>query len=739
MSIFKNRPLALGCLVYLFLLYFSYYGSAYTYIAHICIGLFGAAFILILNLTVKRDFVKSLSVYLIPIVLAFLLCGVISLLTFNIDKNKTLEYDGIQDTYEVLIEEIDYESAYMSGYVAYIEELDVRVVLLTYGDEPNLGDKLIADIEISRLMGMPHGYDPQLKYTEKGIFLQAQCNDFTIESRENYTLKIYLRKINASFNEIIKERVNSDTFPLISAIFLGNKGELFDSDYRDFARLGISHILVLSGMHLSIIAALVGYLFSKTRLKRQIRYILTILAVWLFVGLSGFSESVLRAAIMLTIFYAFFLIRIRADFITRIFVSVALICIFAPYSVFSFGLLLSFLAVIGCVISGEIIKSTERKSKLRLIPMAIITTVVIVLFTLPVTFLKFGYVSTVSPLANLILVPIFTVLLYLSPLVLIFGGVPFIGNGICFACEKIAGLILLITRNTASYKFVTIPFNSNIHVYAVAIIFVAFVAFLLLSKKRRKYCYISLFIGVCLFTCGSIGAKIDPSKNTYVYSEGDFDSDYTFVESKGDLTVIDNSEISKSSSSYLYSYIISNGYLEIENYIVTDYTRNMYNAIDRITDITYVRNVYLPEPMDESEEEEYDRIFALLSQKSVNVYKISDKIDLKNAKIHFAPFEKLSRSERRLVLYCIEGETSRYTYVGASVYEGARTYRYAVGFINSSDVVYFGAYGPKFISDFEFDLSGVKYCIMAERAKQFSKCDIDMDSILSPEQRFILK
>ena len=45
----------------------------------------------------------------------------------------------------------------------------------------------------------------------------------------------------------------------------------------------------------------------------------------------------------------------------------------------------------------------------------------------------------------------------------------------------------------------------------------------------------------------------------------------------------------------------------------------------------------------------------------------------------------------------------------------------------------------KFIMDFEFDLSGVKYCIMAERAKQFSKCDIDMDSILSPEQRFILK
>jgi hypothetical protein len=233
--------------------------------------------------------------------------------------------------------------------------------------------------------------------------------------------------------------------------------------------------------------------------------------------------------------------------------------------------------------------------------------------------------------------------------------------------------------------------------------------------------------------------SVELHKNTYVHSESSFDSDYTFIESDGNITVIDNSEISGSSSSYLYIDIITKGYLEIESYFVTDYTQYMYNAIDRITDVTYVRNVYLPEPMDESEREEYDRILALLSQKNINVHKISDKIDLNSVKIIFAPYEKLPRSTKRLVLYCIEGKSSRYTYVGASAYEGTRSYRYAQGFIDASDAVYFGAYGPKFLTDFKFDLSQIDYCIMSERAKQFSKCDIEGNDIFPSKQRFILR
>jgi hypothetical protein len=244
---------------------------------------------------------------------------------------------------------------------------------------------------------------------------------------------------------------------------------------------------------------------------------------------------------------------------------------------------------------------------------------------------------------------------------------------------------------------------------------------------------------VCLFTCGSVVKSVELHRNTYVHSHSIFDSDYTYLESNGGITVIDNSEISKASSSSLYAGIIDTGYLEIENYIITDYTRYMYDAIDRITDITYVRSVYLPEPMDESEREEYDRIFALLSQKNINVYKISDKIDLNEVKITFAPYEKLPRSAKRLVVYCIEGETSRYTYIGASVYEGVHSYRYAQGFINASDAVYFGNYGPKFSTEFKFDLSQVEHCIMAEGAKAFSSCNIDTNEILPSEQRFILR
>lgn len=738
MSIFKHRPLALGCLIFLVLLYLSYDFEFYAYVTEICVGVFASLFALIFIYRAKRNIFKEIATYLIPISLALVLCGGLAIGFFHTDKAKADKLDGADGTYEILIEDVAYESETLCGYIGYIEELDIKVALVTYDSEPELGDILSADIYLSKLTE-DTGFESLSRHKQDRILLVAECFEFDVVSRDNTNVKIFFKKLNREYSEIIKNRVSSDTSSVICALFLGDRSGISESDSRDYARLGISHILALSGMHLSILAAVVSHLFRKIKIKRQIKYILTTVVIWLFVALTGFSESVMRAAIMLSIYYLLFMFRVQSDFITRIFASVSIICIFSPYSVYSLGLLLSFMAVIGCAICSHLTIYSERGSKIKLIPLGILGTGVIVLFTLPVTFLKFGFISSLSIPANLIMIPVFTLLLYLSPFVLLFGGIPVVGNVICIVTEWITENTLFLVRNLSSLKFAIIPFNSDIHKYAVLVIFAAFLGYLMLGKKQAKYCFISVLVGVMIFAGGSVYSYIDSSNNSYVYTIEEKSGDYTFIETDNDLTVVANRAISRSSSSTLYSYIVSYGYVEIENLFVTDYTYRMYNSIDKITDITYVRNVYLPIPLNDEEQKEYDRILSNLSQKNVNVHKITGQNDINDIEITFGAFEKLPRSTKRLVVYSVNGENTKYTYVGASVYESDSLSKYAQKHIHSSSIVYFGSYGPKPHKSFKFNLVGVDYVMMTELAKKFSNCNTFENKLLPTDKKFILK
>ncbi len=98
-----------------------------------------------------------------------------------------------------------------------------------------------------------------------------------------------------------REGISDNQFALLSAVAFGDKSRLSQSTRDAYAHAGVSHLLALSGMHLGILFAMLSFVFARFRWK-MLADVVVITTVWAYVVLVGMPASVVRAATMITIY-----------------------------------------------------------------------------------------------------------------------------------------------------------------------------------------------------------------------------------------------------------------------------------------------------------------------------------------------------------------------------------------------------------------------------------------------------
>lgn len=139
---------------------------------------------------------------------------------------------------------------------------------------------------------------------------------------------------------------------VVSALVLG-KRELVDPDTRSaYADAGTVHILAVSGLHVGIIYLLITFVLGKVLKNKKFKFIIlliTLLLLWIYAGITGFSPSVLRAATM----FSFIAIGRHSGQFGSIYnmlgVSAFVLLLINPFLIKEVGFQLSYLAVIGIV------------------------------------------------------------------------------------------------------------------------------------------------------------------------------------------------------------------------------------------------------------------------------------------------------------------------------------------------------------------------------------------------------
>lgn len=139
---------------------------------------------------------------------------------------------------------------------------------------------------------------------------------------------------------------------LIQALILGQKQAINPSVYDDFAEVGVVHILAVSGLHVGIVFMILQFFLKPFFNLKHGRYyivLFTVIGLWGFAALAGFSSSVMRAVTMFSFLTFGQLYRRKTNSINMLALSALALLLYSPQLLFEVGFQLSYAAVFSIV------------------------------------------------------------------------------------------------------------------------------------------------------------------------------------------------------------------------------------------------------------------------------------------------------------------------------------------------------------------------------------------------------
>jgi competence protein ComEC len=236
--------------------------------------------------------------------------------------------------------------------------------------------------------------------------------EITVLEGKKSSLGSFLLGWRDKFEAVYKKTLPEPQASLLSGIVLGSKSNLPQDLYLNFQKTGVMHIVVASGMNVTIIAGtMISFLLLF--LSRKLAVVLSCLLIWFYVGLAGAEAPIVRAGLMGTLtFLALFLGREAEAW--RILGITGFIMLFIdPKLIFDLGFQLSFMATFGITFFNPLF-SVWFKRVPALIRNDLCQTLGAQIATLPIIILSFGGYSWVSPIVNLLIVSTLPVIMRLG-------------------------------------------------------------------------------------------------------------------------------------------------------------------------------------------------------------------------------------------------------------------------------------------------------------------------------------
>jgi len=226
-------------------------------------------------------------------------------------------------------------------------------------------------------------------------------------------------------NQKLRERLqntglDNETLSISSALLLGQKSELSKETRKDYAQVGASHLLALSGMHLGILYGLLYLLFIRRIRFSEWKWFWLppiLLTIWGYAFIAGMPVSLVRASIMFSLATIATLAQADTPPLHILALSALIILLFIPKALFQIGFQLSFIAVF--FILALYIPIRERLGLRNKVANLLVLSAVAQLGTAPLSIYYFHSLPLLGALVSIILIPLTTIIIYLGLLVLL--------------------------------------------------------------------------------------------------------------------------------------------------------------------------------------------------------------------------------------------------------------------------------------------------------------------------------
>ena len=231
-----------------------------------------------------------------------------------------------------------------------------------------------------------------------------------ILNKHNHWKKWVIKSKENIRNRLKKDGYTQETRAIISSMLLGDRRELTEELNQNYIATGVIHILSISGLHVVMIYIILQFILHPLLLLkngRNIRIILSLIAIWLFAFYVELQPPVFRSALMISIYYISELLKRPKNIYHSLSLSAFIILIFQPNYIFDVGFQLSFSAIFFIVWLNPIYKKLyQPKHRItRYFYELSGTSISAQLGTIPFTTLYFNQFSALFLFGNIVLIP----------------------------------------------------------------------------------------------------------------------------------------------------------------------------------------------------------------------------------------------------------------------------------------------------------------------------------------------
>ena len=292
----------------------------------------------------------------------------------------------------------------------------------------------------------PGQFDANAYYKNEGYTGILDAKDMRLVKEEgSFSPDIYLHRLNLAISDKYKKILGDKNAGSLSAMVLGDKRGLDEEIKELYQENSISHLLSISGLHISLLGGAVFLFLRRLKVSFSFPLITSSIILIIYGAFTGFSVSTSRAIVMMSVLFISFVIGKSYDLPSGLALAALILIVMNHRVIYQSGFLLSFFAVIGIfyimpellyIFKVDIYHKRGIIKGLHLLLASIISSISILLATLPIVLNNFYEVSLTGILLNIIVIP-------LMSLVVITG---LLGGFVALVSEILGSFILGITH-----------------------------------------------------------------------------------------------------------------------------------------------------------------------------------------------------------------------------------------------------------------------------------------------------
>lgn len=556
----------------------------------------------------------------------------------------------------------------------------VRPLAVLYADEQGAdlrpGDEISAVVHWTLASRTMRGEEITY-YTAKGIFLQGKVyGRLDRERPESIPLQYWPAILAKQLNEGITRAFPESEAAVVQGIVTGNRDNLTDQFTSSLERVGMSHTVAVSGMHLAFLAQMLVTLRGRGRRSTAV---VTILWAVLFSALCGHTPSVDRAAIMIILLQLAPLFYRERDLPTSLGFALMVLLALNPFAAAHIGLQLSFAAVAGIALVSDRLQdwfvrlfhldhpAKGRAQRLvRKIPYFCISTLSATLgasvLTTPLVAFYFNSVSLVSPLANLM--TLWAVgLIFVGGLLVGAVSVFLPGVGQLMAIP-VTGLVRYVSWAVELLSFPNLSALSlESWLYRGWLIFVYLLLLAALFVKGKKHPVIPICAGVFTLTLAILTTGFAARMGDMSVTALDVGQGQSVVLRQGNLyALVDcGGDGPDNPGDVAANYFQSRGVGRLDLLVVSHYHDDHANGVPQLLERLEVDRILLPDV--EPENPLRQEILELAREKKIQVILVEEDLSIQGEENQlmyiFAPVEDAQETNERGLSVLADGGSFR--------------------------------------------------------------------------------